>query len=123
VQVAPGVYEGQVAAEGGGAAMVIVRRPAARFADAAAQGGAEETAQLAVPGLPPPEYAGFGVDRQRLEAIVRAGGGSILASPDALAEVVRRMQSQGYVPVGIYFVLAAGAVLIVQVAIRMAGKL
>jgi hypothetical protein len=33
------------------------------------------------------------------------------------------MRSQGYVPVGIWFVLAAGAVLIVQVALRMAGKL
>jgi len=122
VQVAPGVYEGRVGAEGGGAAMVIVRRQATASADTA-PAGAEETAQLAVPGLPPLEYQGFGVDRERLQAIVRAGGGSILASPDALAEVVRRMRSEGYVPVGIVFVLAAGAAVLVQVALRMAGKL
>ena len=122
VQVAPGVYEGMVGAEGGGAAMVVVRRQATASADAAAA-AAEETAQLAVPGLPPPEYQGLGVDRERLQAIVRAGGGSILASPDALAEVVRRMRSEGYVPVGIWFVLAAGAAVLVQVALRMAGKL
>jgi Mg-chelatase subunit ChlD len=127
MQVAPGVYEGKVGAEGGGAAMVVVHRPAAAAdssaADSAASGGAEETVQLAAPGLPPPEYAGFGVDRPSLEAIVRAGGGSILASPDALAEVVREMRSRGYTPVGIYLVLAAGAVMLVQVALRMAGKL
>ncbi|MCX5683739.1 MAG: hypothetical protein NT049_08645, partial [Planctomycetota bacterium] len=121
-QVAPGVYEGAIAADGAGAAMVVVRRKAAA-ADAAAADGPEETVQLAVPGLPPPEYQALGVDREKLEEIVRAGGGSVLTSPDALAEVVRQMRSQGFVPVGIYFVLAAGAVILVQVALRMAGKL
>jgi len=130
-QVAPGMYEGKVGAEGGGggggdggggATMVVVRRRVAA-ADAAATGGPEETVQLAVPGLPPLEYQGFGVNRERLEQIVRAGGGSILTSPDGLAEVVRQMRSHGYAPVGISFVLAAGAVLLVQVALRMAGKL
>jgi hypothetical protein len=69
------------------------------------------------------EYEALGLDRQRLEAIVRAGGGGILASPDALAEIVRQGQSRGYAPVGLYLVAAAGAVLLVQVALRMAGKL
>jgi len=120
-QVAPGVYEGKVGDEGGGATRVVVRRPPAA-ADSATPGG-EETVQLAVPGLPPAEYERLGVDRDRLEQIVRAGGGSILESPDALADAVRRSRSQGYVPAGLYFVLAAGAVMLAQAALRMAGKL
>ena len=122
-QVAPGVYEGKVGGQGGSAALVVVRRPAAAAGADAAAPAAEETVQLAVPGLPPAEYERLGVDRGRLEQIVRAGGGSILDSPDALADAVRQMRSLGYVPVGLYFVLAAGAVLLAQVALRMAGKL
>jgi len=121
-QVAPGIYEGKVGINDGGATLVTVRRPAGGTGSAGA-GGPEESLQLAAPGLPPMEYEALGVDRQRLEAIVRAGGGSILTSPDGLAEVVRQMRSHGYAPVGISFVLSAGAVLLVQVALRMAGKL
>lgn len=121
-QVAPGVYEGKVGDEGGGATLVVVRRPAGA-ADAAAMPGAEETVQLAVPGLPPVEYERLGVDRDRLEQIVRAGGGSILNSPEELADAVRQMRSRGYAPAGLWFVLAAGAVMLAQVALRMAGKL
>jgi hypothetical protein len=76
-----------------------------------------------VPGLPPLEYEHLGVDRGQLEAIVQAGGGAILESPDQLAEIVRRTETQGYLPVGLHLVACAGLVIVLQVGLRLAGRL
>jgi Mg-chelatase subunit ChlD len=116
-QVAPGIYEGRVGNRGEGAAMVVVRR------QSAGSEAAPAAVQLPVPGLPPLEYQHLGADRRQLEAIVQAGGGNLLDSPEALAQIVRRTEIQGYRPVGIYLVACAGVVAAAQVALRLAGRL
>jgi Mg-chelatase subunit ChlD len=149
-QVAPGIHEGKVGSLGEGAAVVILhRRPAGSPAAPAAPGGrqtdwrppesapaahadgpvrppvlgADATVSLPVPGLPRLEYGHLGVDRGRLEAIVQAGGGAILESPDQLADIVRRTETQGYLPVGLHLVACAGLVIVLQVGLRLAGRL
>jgi len=145
-QVAPGIHEGKVGSLGEGAAVVVLhRRPAAPAAPGGRQTdwrppesapaahadgpvrppvpGADATVSLPVPGLPPLEYGHLGVDRGQLEAIVQAGGGAILESPDQLAEIVRRTEKQGYLPVGLHLVACAGLVIVLQVGLRLAGRL
>jgi hypothetical protein len=127
-QVAPGIHEAKVGRLGEGAAVVVLhRRPASgptAATDPAAHADADAaTVSLPVPGLPPLEYGNLGVDRGHLEAIVRAGGGAILESPDQLAEVVRRTETQGYLPVGLHLVAGAGLVILLQAGLRLAGRL
>ena len=126
-QVAPGIYEGlasprapATALHGGsstglrhGTALVAVRGK-----DAAAG-----LARLSVPSLPEREYERFGVDRARLEAIVRAGGGRIHTTPSTLAEIVRATEVRDFLPVGIYLVFAALAVAVLQAVLRLLGRL
>jgi len=141
-QVAPGIHEGKVGSLGEGAAVVVLhRRPASSAAAPGAAPGtgggagpasesapaahadADATVSLPVPGLPPLEYEHLGVDRGQLEAIVQAGGGAILDSPDQLADIVRRTETQGYLPVGLHLVAGAGLVIVLQVGLRLAGRL
>jgi len=137
-QVAPGIHEGKVGSLGEGAAVVVLhRRPAAPAAPGgrqtdwrppepapAAHADADATVSLPVPGLPPLEYGHLGVDRGQLEAIVQAGGGAILESPDQLAEIVRRTETvAGGDPVGLHLVACAGLVIVLQVGLRLAGRL
>ncbi|MBM4017777.1 MAG: VWA domain-containing protein [Planctomycetes bacterium] len=121
--VAPGVHEAKVGSLGSGAALAVVhRRAAGQQPDADAQGAA----RLPVPGLPPPEYERLGVDRAHLEAIARAGSGRLLepaAAPDALAEIVRRAETEGYQPISIFLVAAAGAAVLLQAVLRLAGRI
>jgi hypothetical protein len=111
-QTAPGIYEADLGSAGDSAAGVVVHR-----ADDAA-----ESVSLAVPGLPPREFETLGVDRARLEAIAATTGGQVQEDPDAFASLAARLQARETVPVGIYLVWAAGAVLLVQVALRLMGK-
>ncbi|MBE3098140.1 MAG: VWA domain-containing protein [Planctomycetes bacterium] len=140
-QVAPGIHEGKVGSLGEGAAVVVLhRRPASSPPAPAAPGAgggagtapesapaahadADATVSLPVPGLPPLEYEHLGLDRGQLEAIVQAGGGAILDSPDQLADIVRRTETQGYLPVGLHLVAGAGLIIILQVGLRLAGRL
>lgn len=112
-QVAPGIFEAAVQARTATAAVVVVHRKDAP--DAART--------LAAPQLPPAEFDRLGVDRDRLAAIARAGGGALLESPEALARMVSRMEMRGWLPVGVHLVLAAGAVVLAQVGLRLMGKL
>ncbi|MCX5673409.1 MAG: VWA domain-containing protein [Planctomycetota bacterium] len=141
-QVAPGIHEAKVGSLGEGAAVVVLRRrpagspaapgaaPGGRQTDwrpseaaPAAHADADATVSLPVPGLPPLEYGHLGLDRGQLEAIVQAGGGAILDSPDQLADIVRRTETQGYLPVGLHLVAGAGLVIVLQVGLRLAGRL
>lgn len=140
-QVAPGIHEAKVGSLGDGAAVAVLhRRPASSPPAPAAPGGrqtdwrppeaapaahadADATVSLPVPGLPPLEYEHLGLDRGQLEAIVQAGGGAILDSPDQLADIVRRTETQGYLPVGLHLVAGAGLIIILQVGLRLAGRL
>jgi len=76
-----------------------------------------------VPWLAPLEFDHLGLDRPHLEEIVRAGGGRILTTPQALADIVRERRLRGYEPVGAYFVWAAGAMVALMVVLRLTGRL
>jgi Mg-chelatase subunit ChlD len=112
-QVAPGIYEAATAARSGGAAVFAVHR----------QDDSGGVVYVTVPGLAPLEFDRLGVDRPHLEEIVRAGGGQILASPQALADIVHERRLRGYEPIGPYFVWAAGAVVALMVVLRLTGRL
>ena len=108
-QTAPGIHEGEVA----GGTAVVVHRPD--------DSGAAVT--LSAPGRPPPEFERLGVDRAKLEAIVNAGGGRIHASPASLVEAVEHIRARGYKPVGIHLLWAAAAMVVLQVVLRLLGRL
>ena len=112
-QVGPGIYEAAPGARLGEAAVFAVRR----------QDNSDGAVHLAMPRVAPREFERLGVDRLRLEEIVRAGGGQILSSPQALADIVRRRETRGYLPIGIYFVWAAGAAVGLRVVLRLTGRL
>ena len=63
------------------------------------------------------------MDRAKLEAIVKAGGGRIHATPESLVEAVERIQVRGYKPVGVYLVWAAAAMAALQIVLRLLGRL
>jgi len=108
-QTAPGIHEGEVT---GGTVVVVHRRD-----------DSGEAVTLSAPGRPPPEFLRLGVDRAKLEAIVQAGGGRILASPASLVEAIERIQVAGYRPMGLYLVWAAAAVVVLQIILRLLGRL
>jgi Mg-chelatase subunit ChlD len=110
--VGPGVYETRIGPRGGPAAMVVVRRE---------NSAASQT--VSVPEAPPREFERFGVDRAALEAIVRAGGGMIHTDPETLAEAVRNFETRDFLPVGVYLVWTAVAVIVIQAGLRLAGRL
>ena len=114
VQVAPGIHEAQVGALATSAAVIVaVHR----------ESGDGGVVHLALPDLPPREFEKLGVDRARLEEIVRAGGGRILDAPEAVAAAARQTEIRGYAPIGIHLVWAAAGVVVLAVALRLAGKL
>jgi len=108
--VAPGIFEGKIGKRDGEAASITVRDDAG------------SVAYLAVPGLPPREYERFGTDRERLEAIVQAGGGQIHQTPASLTETMKRLETRRWVPVGVYLLWSAAAVVAGLVAGRLAGR-
>ncbi len=110
-QMAPGIHEAEVGA-GGGAVVVVHRRDDSRAA-----------VSLSAPGRPPREFEHLGVDRAKLAAIVKAGGGRVHTSPGSLIQAVERIRVRGYKPVGIHFVWAAAAVVVLQVILRLLGRL
>ena len=110
-QMAPGIHEAEVGA-GGGTVVVVHRRDDSGAA-----------VSLSAPGRPPREFERLGVDRAKLAAIVKAGGGRVHTSPASLIQAVERIQVRGYKPVGIYFVWAAAAVVVLQVILRLFGRL
>jgi len=112
-QTAPGVYEGRIGPRGPLGTVITVLR----------EDAPEEMMRLTMPGLAPPEFEQVGTDRGQLEAITRAGGGKILSTPAALAEVVRKTTGRGFAPAGVYLVLAGAAVVLLQAALRLAGRL
>ncbi len=113
-QVAPGIFEARIGPRGDQAAASVAVR---------AEKGALGRTTLAIPGLPPREFDRFGVDRHRLEAIVQAGGGGLHTRPETLAEALARIERPDFLPVGIYLVFAAGAAVVLQIALRLAGRL
>jgi hypothetical protein len=113
-QVAPGIFQARIGPRGDRAAASVTVR-----AEKAALG----RTTLAIPGLPPREFDRFGVDRHRLEAIVQAGGGGLHTRPETLAEALARIERPDFLPVGIYLVFAAGAAVVLQIALRLAGRL
>ncbi|HUU10807.1 MAG TPA: vWA domain-containing protein [Phycisphaerae bacterium] len=110
-EVAPGIHEGEVGDSA--ASAVVVRR----------EDNAAESVSLSAPALPPEEFRRLGVDRARLEAIVRAGGGQVHADPESLVHAVRQVEVRGFTPVGAYLLWAAAAVVLAQVALRLVGRL
>ena len=112
-QVAPGIYEAAAAARTGDAAVLAVHR----------QDNSGGVVHVPVPWLAPLEFDRLGLDRPYLEEIVRAGGGRILTTPQALADIVRERRLRGYEPVGAYFVWAAGAMVALMVVLRLTGRL
>jgi len=110
--VGPGIYEARIGPRGGPAAMVVVQRE---------DHSAAQT--VSVPEAPPREFERFGVDRAALEQIVSAGGGLIHTDPQTLAEIVRNFETRDFLPVGMYLVWAAVAVIAFQAALRLAGRL
>jgi len=113
-QVAPGVFEADLPEGDAPGGLVVVR--ARDAADSRA-------AWLPVPGAPPREYAGFGVDRERLDAIVRAGGGRVHDAPGSVLEAVARLEAAAFAPIGPALVWAAGAAVAVLVLLRLLGRL
>jgi len=111
VQVRPGVFEAEVGPIGPEGGMVTVNRR-----------GKTNGLRLVLPALPPAELVHLGVDRSRLEAIVRAGGGRVHTSPETFVEAVQRLEMRGYRPVGLDLVRAAGAALLLLAALRLWGK-
>ncbi len=112
-QTAPGIHEGRIGSRGTGGATVVVHR----------QDTPQEMVHLSMPGAGPREFQHLGVDRGRLEAVARAGGGEVLASPERLAEAVRRMQVRGFEPAAAYLVWATAAAVAIQAALRLLGRL
>jgi len=113
-QVAPGVFEADLPEGDAAGGLVVVR----------ARDGAESRAvSLPVPGAPPREYAGFGVDRDRLDAVVRAGGGRVHDAPGRVLEVVARLEAAAFTPIGPALVWAASAAVAVLVLLRLVGRL
>jgi len=110
--VGPGIWEARIGPRGGPAAMVVVRREDHTAAQT-----------VSVPEAPPREFERFGVDRAALEQIVQAGGGMIHTDPETLAEVVRNFEARDFLPVGVYLVWAAVAVIAIQAGLRLAGRL
>jgi hypothetical protein len=113
-QVAPGVFEADLSEGDAPGGLVVVR---------ARDGAESRAASLPVPGAPPREYDGFGVDRDRLDAVVRAGGGRVHDAPGSVLAVVERLEATAFAPVGALLVWAAGAVVAVQVLLRLTGRL
>jgi uncharacterized protein YegL len=113
-EVGPGIFEARIGPRGDRAAALVTVR---------AEKGAEGRTTLSVPGLPPREFERFGVDRRRLEALVQAGGGRIHTRPDSLAEALALLERPDFLPAGIYLVFAAGAVVVLQIGLRLAGRL
>jgi hypothetical protein len=111
--VGPGLYETDLGTFDAEAASVAVR----------ADQDPDARAYLSVPGRAPREYERFGVDHERLEAIVRAGGGRVHSSVASLAEAVARAEAPYEKPVGVYLVWAAGAAVLALVAGRLTGRL
>ena len=112
-QVAPGVFEAGLDRPADVAAAVIVSRR-----DAPGQ-----RLTLATPGLPPKEFEQFGVARERLEAVARAGGGRVHDSLGSVARDLRAMQARARAPIAPYLVWAAAATAALLVVLRLAGKL
>jgi len=112
-QVGPGIHEVATGARTGEAAVFAVHR----------QDNSDGVMHLAMPGLAPREFDRLGVDRARLQEIAAAGGGHVLDTPQSLADIVRRRETRGYEPVGIYLVWAAGAVVVLMIALRLIGHL
>jgi len=111
--VGPGFYAADLGPQGAQAASVAVRagdEPGVR-------------AWLAMPGLAPREYEHFGADLERLDAIAEAGGGQVHRTTNSLAEAVSGVLARHEKPMGVYLVWAAGAVVLVLVAGRLAGRL
>jgi hypothetical protein len=111
-QVAPGIHELELGQTAGSAAIITVRRT----------DNAGGVVQLSLPDVAPAEFERLGVDRPRLEEIVRAGGGRILESPEAVASVAQQIAIRGYVPIGIYLIGSAAAVVLLAVGLRLAGR-
>jgi Mg-chelatase subunit ChlD len=112
-QVAPGIHEAATGARTGEAAVFAVHR----------EDNSDGLLHLAMPGLAPREFERLGVDRVHLQEIAGAGGGQILSAPQALADLVKRRETRGYEPVGIYLVGAAGVLVLLAIALRLAGRL
>ena len=110
-QVRPGVHEAATGPVGPAGGMVVVSRD-----------GEADGVRLAAPALPPAEVLHLGVDGQRLEDIVRAGGGQVHASVATFREAIRWIETRGYRPVGLDLVWAAGAAVLALAALRLAGK-
>ncbi len=109
-QTAPGIHEGEIRA---GATVVVVHR----------RDDLGAAVSLSAPGRVPREFERLGVDRAKLAAIVKAGGGQIHTSPGSMIEAVERIQVRGYKPVGLDFVWAAAAMAVLQVVLRLLGRL
>ena len=113
-QIAPGIHEAKIGRrdEWRGSPLIVQRR-----------GSSGEFVMISAPSIPLPEYERFGVDRAHLEAIVRAGGGVIHSHPQSLAEVVAQTESRDYAPIGVYLIGMAAALVMLQAALRLAGRL
>lgn len=112
-QVAPGIHEATIGARTGEAAVFAVHR----------QDNSDGLLHLAMPGLAPREFERLGVDRAHLEEIVGAGGGQVLSAPQALADLVKRRETRGHAAVGVCLVEAAGVLVLLAIALRLAGRL
>ena len=78
--------------------------------------------RLTAASLPPLELLGLGLDRDRLAAVVRAGSGRVHTSPQAFAEVVRRIRGRAYRPVALVLVAAAGVLSLAMAVLRLIGR-
>jgi len=112
-QVAPGIHEAAIGARTGEAAVFAVHR----------EDSSDGLLHLAMPGLAPREFERLGADRVHLQEIAGAGGGQVLSAPQALADLVKRRETRGYEPVGVYLVEAAGVLVLLAIALRLAGRL
>jgi len=110
-QVRPGVFTAEVGPVGPEGGLVTVSRR-----------GVSDGVRLSAPVLPPAELVHLGVDRARLEAIVRAGGGRIHTFAETFVAAVRRLEMRGYRPVGLDLVWAAGGAVLLLATLRLWGK-
>ena len=111
-ETAPGVFEADLDTPEGTAAMIVVHH----------KGAPAEQLVLEAPAMPPKEFDRFGPNRARLEAIVRAGGGTIHTSLNTAAEAFAQLETRDFTPAGAYLLLAAAAVGVLLVGLRLAGK-